>query len=152
MADEEKTEEPSQKKLDKARQEGNVISSTEVKNLAALLGILGLALSLAPWLMAETARNLRPFLARPEAIPLDPNALQQLLADVSVQLGLLILVPFTVFTALGVAANVVQHGFLWVPKKLQPSLKSLNILQQAKEKMGTKALIEIGRASCRERV
>ncbi|CCB80812.1 flagellar biosynthesis protein FlhB [Helicobacter bizzozeronii CIII-1] len=141
MAEEEKTELPSAKKIEKAREEGNVAKSIEV------VGFLGLVASFAcvfaffsSWL--DGFKDM--FRQSLHWIKLDftPHNLHvlgwELLKDL-----LWILLPFLFVVALvAFLANVLQFGFLFSPKAIAPKLMKINPINGFKNLFSLKKLLE----------
>lgn len=115
-----KTEEPTQRRLQRAREQGQVAQSAEVKNWAALVGIT-LSVGFAfPLLLADVVRLCRPFLEHPEAMTLSLAATSSALFDVFGRLLLALAPLIGVLLALGVLASVAQVGLLWSPARVKP--------------------------------
>jgi flagellar biosynthetic protein FlhB len=152
MADEDadesqKTEEPSGRKLGRARGEGNVPMSQEVRIWLMLLGTT----IIVGWLASRMAASLMPMLTRfieqPHAIALDGAALQRLIADVGIEIGLALLVPFAFLIALGVLGTIGQVGWLWVGKRIMPDFSKLNPLAGMKRLFSPMSLVEFLKAT-----
>ena len=76
--DSQKTEEPTGKRLDDARKEGNVANSREVNNLLMIMA-LTLSVSMFGASMASDLKNLVfPFIESPDQIPTDIGQLQMI--------------------------------------------------------------------------
>ena len=73
MADtdpESKTEEPTSKRLEQARSQGDVPKSMDLPQWAALSAVAGVVFLLGGWLGQNLMANLEPFLAHPDAFVL----------------------------------------------------------------------------------
>jgi flagellar biosynthetic protein FlhB len=115
--DEGRTEEPSEHKIRKAREEGKVAKSPEVSSALVLVaGISSLGL-LGPGILKSCAEMYVYFLS----IATDPNALSPALMSAFVgwlmKISLPILVILFVVAILG---NVIQVGFLFTVKPITP--------------------------------
>ncbi|HSO43025.1 MAG TPA: EscU/YscU/HrcU family type III secretion system export apparatus switch protein, partial [Rhodospirillales bacterium] len=71
-----KTEKPTPKRLEQAREKGQVASSQDVKSWGMLAGALVCLAGLAPGAATRVAATGRTFLDQAEAISLDPSNLQ----------------------------------------------------------------------------
>jgi len=146
MADEEdeasKTEDPSERKLTKAREEGNVPISQEVKNLIMLIGTLSVVWLIAPYMMKLTRDLLFKFIESPEAIPLDYKHGQLIFTHVFIGFLKIIAAPLGLLLILGVVSSVSQTGFMFNPEKLEPKWEKLNIFGQFKEFFSSKKIME----------
>ena len=124
MAEEEdrasKTEDPTQKKLDDARRKGDVAKSPDVPAFAALAAAGSVALLAGGSMARDLSASLLPFIAHPDAFDLrgagGAEALR-LALGAAAPAGAIMLAA----AAGGVAGNVLQHGFLWTPAKLNPA-------------------------------
>ena len=74
--DSQKTEDPTEKKLSKAREKGQVAQSQEIKSWALLLAGTTAIFWLSPWVMSGVNRVATPFLVEPHTIPTDMKSLQ----------------------------------------------------------------------------
>src|SRR3954467_1513015 len=113
-----KTEQPTGKRLGKAKSEGNIPVSQEVKSAAMLLGALIVVGVLTPWLGRNMLIFLRAFLERPETMAVDIASLRTLLLSTLWRLGGMLAFPVFVLTIAGLAVTIVQIGFVYTPKKL----------------------------------
>ena len=80
--DSQKTEEPTQKRLDEARQKGQVASSREINHWFMIGAGTLLLISFAPQTMGDMARALSPFIESPDAIATDIDHLRRVMLDV----------------------------------------------------------------------
>ena len=137
-----KTEEPSDKKLSKAREKGQVAQSQEIKTWMVLLGgTIGFAL-MAPAMLRDVRNISQRFIERPEDMPFDLEHLRQMLANVLVELGWA-LAPFMgLLLLVAILGNVGQFGLLWAPEKIKPDLSKISIIKGFKNKVSAKALVE----------
>ncbi|MGE5504164.1 MAG: flagellar biosynthesis protein FlhB [Actinomycetota bacterium] len=125
---EDKTEQPTERKLGKAREEGQVLQSTEVKTWASLIGVLVIVWMMAPTMAADVKRLLMPFLDHPHAIAMDAGSLRALVIETVTKVMLILVFPMALMVVLGIGAGYFQHGFLFVPKRIMPDLSKLDPL------------------------
>ncbi|MRX49698.1 flagellar type III secretion system protein FlhB [Paracoccus sp. S-4012] len=132
---------PSEQKLRKAREKGDVPRSLEVNALLAYAGLALVLLVLGPhaasrWLaLAASADGLAA------AAPGDAFAAAQRLAGEAAWLTLALLVVPGLLVLLGL---VVQGTLIFSPQKLAFDLKRLNPVGNAKQKFGLKGLVTFG--------
>lgn len=127
MPGEGKTEKPTPRRLERAKQEGNVPKSPEVNSVAVLFtGLLLL------WLLGEKFFSdllMGSFYAVERFISpehLDPQDLLLLWGVFLKKLFLWISLLFLVILAAAVVANIAQFGFIFSFKPLKPKLEKLN--------------------------
>jgi flagellar biosynthetic protein FlhB len=120
--DEGRTEEPSEHKLRKAREEGKVAKSVEVTSAVMLLaGILAVA-ALSGSMLRTMLAMLTWFLSNAAS----PNALSGVL--VGVFLGYLVRISLPLLAIMfivAVAGNVIQVGFLFTAKPIAPDVSRI---------------------------
>ena len=140
--DSQKTEDPTDKKLGKARQKGQVAQSMEVKTWAVLFGgVLGL-IFLAPALANRVRIDARRFIEAPDLIPMDFEHLRLDIAMLLLDLGIIMSPLIAVLVVMAVIGNVGQFGFLFASEKIKPDLSKLSLINGVKRVMGTHALVE----------
>lgn len=137
MADEQdeasKTEEASERKLERAREEGNVPMSQEVKSWFMLFAALMMLWGLAPYVMKKTAAISVKFIERPAELPVDPLGLRDLLRETSFDLFLVLLLPLGLFVILAAVSALVQIGFLYAPKRMEIKWERVNLFANARD-------------------
>ncbi len=140
--DSQKTEEPTPKKLEEARNKGQVATSQEVKHGFVLLGGLIVVGALAPAATSEMSERMAGFLGRLETFPTDEQALIDLLGTTAGEIALIMLVPFTVFVAMAIAGSLVQNGPLLSGESLIPKFEKISPLKGLKRQFSVKAVAE----------
>ena len=88
-----KTEEPTGKRLEKAREEGNVPISQEIKSLLMLIGGLTALGMFAPKVSRDISAALRPYLAHPHDMPTDFEGLRAMISGTLADIALALLFP-----------------------------------------------------------
>ncbi len=145
MADQDdasKTEEPSGKKLAEARKKGQVASSMEIKNWFILLGgTLGLAI-MAPGIMREVRLLVIPFIEAPHAMPMDFEHLRLMVVDKFTGAALILAPLIGILVILALAANLLQTGPMYAPKKIEPDFSKLSLIKGIQKKFSTQAIVE----------
>ncbi|MDD5158219.1 flagellar biosynthesis protein FlhB [Sulfurimonas sp.] len=142
MADDaEKTEEPSEKKIEDAREEGNVPKSQDASGVIALFVALLAFLMLFPFMREHTILLTKYYFS---LIGTDiDRALVIDIAIVTVREFLLIVMPLAVAVAVaGVFAAIAQFGFLFTTKAIMPDLNKLDPIKGIKNLFSVKKAIE----------
>ena len=138
---EDRTEDATPRRLQKAREEGRAPVSREVASFA-VLGATALVLALlAPGSARLLAARLQGLLEQAHA--LDPLAALR----AGTLAGLIAAAPFVLAALLaGAAAVLLQTGFLTNPQALSPDLARLSVLAGLKRVFGVTTLVESGKA------
>jgi flagellar biosynthetic protein FlhB len=145
-SDLEKTEPASQRRLEKAREEGQVPNSRELATfLVTITGVAGMS-ALAGWMWPRSADLLRDGLTIDRRAIFDPAAMFALLIERSTD-ALLMLAPL--FIALMLAAFVspfLMAGWNFAPKALEPKFSKLNPAAGLKRMFSSTAAVELGKS------
>lgn len=137
-----KTEEPTQKRLDEARSKGQVASSREVNHWFMILAAALVVILFAPAAVADIGRVLRTFLEAPDAIPTDLGHLRHLLLRTFGGLLLAGLLPLALLIAAALGAGLFQHGFLLSAEQIKPKLEKISPLQGMKRLFSLRSFAE----------
>jgi flagellar biosynthetic protein FlhB len=136
---EQKTEQPSQRKLDEAREKGQVVLSRDVVHWAMFLAI-GTIVALAPPLAARLAKKLAVIFEQAHALSLDRLG-NALFGEVAV----LVLPLLAVSLAAAVAATLIQTGPLAALEKLKPKFSNISPASGWQRIASMRALMEFGK-------
>jgi len=136
-----KTEEPTQKRLDDARKKGDVAKSQEIPGWFVLAGGLALMSFLLPPMVRQMATNLSVFLAQPQEFSLEPSAMTQMAQDLFWQTALAVSLPISTLAVAGFAGHYVQTGFIFSADKIQPKISKLNPISGFKRIFGPEGIV-----------
>jgi flagellar biosynthetic protein FlhB len=126
---ESKTEEPTGKRVEQARSQGDVPKTMDLPQWATLSAVSGVVLLMGGWLARNLMASLEPFLAHPDAFVLQNDGAVEV-ARMAMMAWLPIFAVVTASAAVaGIFANVVQTGFLWAPDKVRPDLSKLSLFK-----------------------
>ncbi|HWL04723.1 MAG TPA: flagellar biosynthesis protein FlhB [Xanthobacteraceae bacterium] len=121
-----KTEEPTQKKLDDALKRGDVAKSQEI-NTFFILGAGTLALMVfAGNMSGELATTMRGILANLHTLPTDGQGLMRLSGLLSLEILAAVAVPFLVLALAAIAGNMVQHRLVWSAENMKPKASKVS--------------------------
>ncbi len=142
MADDgEKTEEPTDKKIEDARKEGNVPKSQDASGVITLFVAILTVLMVFPFI-AEHMLKLFQYYFSLVGTPLDKPFMLDI-AIVTFKETLLMVLPLALAVAVaGVIAAIAQFGFLFNPDAIQPKFSKLDPIKGTKNLFSIKKLIE----------
>lgn len=132
----EKTEEPTPKRLQQAREKGDVPKSQEIPGWFVLASGLVVIALLGPSMARHLANTLSVFLARPHEISLDPAAALEMVGATAWSVGLAVGFAFLILMAAGLAGHLVQTGLMFSSEKMKPKLSKLNPAEGVKRMFG----------------
>lgn len=145
MADEDKdskTEEPTARRLEKARTEGQVAMSQELRTLFMLSGALVIVWMLAPWVMAGLREYMRGFIEHLAVVDLSVEGVRSLFGHVLVEVSLWLILPIGLLSILAVVGTTSQVGLLFTAKKLEPKLSEIDPIKGFKRLFSMNSLVE----------
>ena len=137
-----KTEEPSERKISKAKEEGDIAISQDAKSFIMLLGMLFVIWLVLPLMFKWFYMFSLKFVENPDAIPTDGRHIRLLLYKTVIALMKILGIPFAIFMVLGIFASVAQTGFVYAPKKLEPNWNKLNIFAAMTQFINMKKIVE----------
>ena len=118
----------SQRKIVKARGDGQVARSRDLGHLGALGAGVALLAFFAPGFADATGRLLRGGLRFDATLLAQPAAMVQRLADLGLQMLLLLAPLFVAVVLVAIASGVLAGGWNFTLKPLQPNFGKLNPL------------------------
>lgn len=145
MADDmgEKTEEPTQKKLDDARKKGNTPKSQDLTAAIIMAGVTLMLILLAPFvarsLLQVTYLNLHPQTVTED---LTISGLLPALFSTAAHLAIATAPAFLIMTFIGTVANVVQVGLNLTGEPLKPDLKKISPIKGVKKLFSMKSIVK----------
>ena len=143
MADEsddtEKTEDPTQKRLDDALERGDVAKSQEINTWFVIAGATLVLSTFAGSIGDGFQTPLRNLIANSWQIRTDGPGLLALTEQIGYRLAAVLGVPLLLLMMAAVAGNVIQHRFVWSGESLKPKLSKISVVSGAKRIFGKQA-------------
>ncbi len=138
---EDRTEEPTQRKLEEAHKRGDVAKSIELNTFFVLGGFTLALFVTSGWAAQQAAFALRPFLMNAHQVPSSADAIQWVTAKgfwltMLGAAGVLVVVCVAAF-----AGCAVQHRPTWTVEPLTPKLNKIDPIQGFKRIFGKEALV-----------
>ena len=142
----EKTEEPTQKKLDDSRQKGDVAKSQEVNSWFIILAATLIVVMFAGDMGTSLTASLKFIMSNAHDISADANSMTQLFKTLcGAVLGALAL-PFILLVIAGIAGNLVQVGIIFSLEPITPKLSKISPIAGFKRLFSTTALMNFGKS------
>ncbi len=140
--DSQKTEDPTRKRLEDAREKGQIPTSREVNSFMILGVFTMIVLGFAPSMMMDTKELLLPFIEMPEEMLPENGQFQQQLIDTVAGAGVIMVFPaiLAIFVALG--SGLAQSGFNYSFTPLAPQLDRISVLKGIKRMFSMRTLVE----------
>jgi flagellar biosynthetic protein FlhB len=143
MADEnddtEKTEDPTQKRLDDALERGDVAKSQEVNTWFVIAGATLVLATFGSSVGGGVEMPLRNLIANSWQIRTDGPGLLALAEQVEYIIAAALGLPLLMLMLAAIAGNVIQHRFVWSGETLKPKLSKISVASGAKRIFGKQA-------------
>lgn len=136
----EKTEEPTQKRLDDARKKGDLPKSQEVSGLAVLLGGTAIIVALAPAMALGLTERLKSLIQQPHAYEVSASFARDLMPSLGVLLLPVLALPVIVLVVFAIAGHLIQTGWVVSGEKMKPKLSKIDPISGAKRVFGKAAI------------
>src|SRR6185312_9770399 len=143
MADEEngqKTEDPTQKRLDEALKRGDVVKSQEVNTWFIIAGGTLALTAFSSTVSFDLAGTLRGLIENSYQIRVDGIALVQLGKTLGATVLAAVAIPFLLLVLAALGGNMLQHRLVWSFEVLMPKLSRLSPSSGLKRLFSVQAL------------
>src|ERR1700681_1953061 len=138
--DAEKTEDPTQKRLDDAVKRGDVVKSQEVNAWFVLAAAALALLSFSGSMGTSLITSFRGILANASSVPADGGGLMRVAREIGVETIAAIALPFLLLMLAAICGNAIQHRLVWSAEALTPRLSKISPLAGAKRLFSKQSL------------
>lgn len=143
--DAQKTEDPTEKKLSKAREKGQVAMSQEIKSWSVLLaGAMGVVF-MSTFMANEVRGFSLAFIEKAHMLPVEGSAMQDLLMETALKTGIALGPLALLLLVFALAGNMLQTGLLYAPSKIKPELSKISPMKGIKRMFSMKSMVEFGK-------
>ena len=139
--DSEKSEDPTQKRLDDALQRGDVAKSQEVSTWFVLGAGTLVLMTFSGSMSSGLNTTLRGLLANAHGIATDGRGLIDLATRLGRETIAAVAIPFLVLALAAIAGNMVQHRLVWSTESLKPKASKISPMAGAKRLFSKQALM-----------
>ncbi|WP_304168963.1 flagellar biosynthesis protein FlhB [Phenylobacterium aquaticum] len=148
MADdpEDKTEEPSARKLADARAKGDVPKTPDLPQLSSFMAAAAVIAVSGGAMSRNMAVALKPFLEHPEAFSVGGGGRVQVAHQALMAAVPMLAAVLAASVIAGVVGNVAQTGLLWTPGKLAPSFDKLSPMSGLKRLFGLDSMMQFAKS------
>ena len=144
--DEDKTEDPTPKKLREAREKGQVAQSKEINTWVILFTATVLIGTVSAGIGDQLSGTLKELIARPESFNTDAHSIRDLMHNMIVEVLQMIGMPLLAFFIAAGLATFLQVGPMYSTESLTPKFEKIDPLKGAKRVFGSRAWIEFAKA------
>jgi flagellar biosynthetic protein FlhB len=137
----EKTQDPTQKRLDDALERGDVAKSQEVSTWFVLADGTLILMAFANSMASALKGTLMGLIANAHQIPMDGRGLVRLTNRLGVEVIAAVAIPILLVALFAVAGNMIQHRLVWSTEGLKPKLSKISPAAGLKRLFSKVALI-----------
>ena len=141
--DSQKTEEPTQKRIDEAHSKGDVVSSREVANWFMLASVTIIVALILPSVASDLTATMTTFIAAPHTIAVTRTSLPGLIESLALDVAVALAMPIGLLLVAAVSSSLVQHGIIFTAEKMKPSLNKISPLSGAKRMFSLRSVSEL---------
>ncbi len=140
-----KTEDPTQKRLDEAIERGDVVKSQEINTWFMIAAATLVMSNFSGWIGDGIMGPLRNLIAKSWMIPADGPGLLALAKSLEYTVISAIGVPLLMLVLAAVAGNMVQHRLVWSGEPLKPKLSKISPGSGLKRIFGKQAAVNFAK-------
>jgi flagellar biosynthetic protein FlhB len=142
----EKTEPATPKRRQEARKKGQVAQSREIPSAVVLLSGLGFFAFSGSWMFLNFSEFMEGIFQNIGSLNFDNSSVYPLLSEVLQQVFMILMPLMLIVLIAGVAANLLQIGFLFTGEPLVPNLSKLDPIKGIKKLFSLRSLVELVKA------
>jgi flagellar biosynthetic protein FlhB len=139
--DTERSEDPTQKRLDDALKRGDVVKSQEVNTWFVIAAATLILLSFSGSMSASLMTMLRGLLANAHQFPMDGRGLRHTMESLGLTIVAACAIPLLLLALAAVAGNMIQHRLVFSAEGLKPKLSKISLAGGAKRLFSKVALV-----------
>jgi flagellar biosynthetic protein FlhB len=142
----ERTEEPSQRRLQEARERGQIPRSRELTNFATMIGGSAALVAIGASLAARLSQMMRRGLSIDEHALRNTDSMAASLGDAGTSAVIAVLPVFGALVGLVLLSSVLLGGWNFSPRAMTPDFSRLSPLAGLKRLFGLRGVSELGKA------
>jgi flagellar biosynthetic protein FlhB len=139
------TEEPTAKRLEQAREQGDIVKSPEVSAFILLLGGTIAIMMFGGSVMTKLTGAMRIFLEQPEQLGTAPGDIMGIARYVGVTLATILGPVFAVMMVAALGGHVLQSRPTFALEKIKPDFSKLNVFSAFTRMFGLDGLLNLGK-------
>jgi flagellar biosynthetic protein FlhB len=137
-----RTEEATPRKLQQARERGEVVKTPDLASLASLSAAAAVVALGGGWLCRNLVTQMTPFIASPDSMSFGGNGGVEIMRSAVMAAAPPLAAVLLAACAAGIAGNLIQTGFMFSPERLAPNLSKLSITEGFKRVFGIDGLVQ----------
>ena len=138
--DTERSQDPTQKRLDEALERGDVVKSQEVSTWFVIAGGTLILMAFSGTMASSLAASLRGIFANSYAIRVDGRGFLGVMSKLGLEVIAAVAIPFLLLCLAGAAGTLIQHRLVWSSQALAPKLSKISPLGGLKRLFSKQAI------------
>jgi flagellar biosynthetic protein FlhB len=126
--DTERSEDPTQKRLDEALERGDVVKSQEVNTWFIISAATLILMSFSGAMSSGLTTTMRGLIANSYAIRVDGRGFLEMVSKVGLEVIGAVTIPLLLLFLAAAAGNLIQHRLVWSTEALSPKLSKISPL------------------------
>src|SRR5262249_61974638 len=123
--DTERSEDPTQKRLDEALERGDVVKSQEVNTWFIIAGATLILMAFSGTMGSALTTTLRGLVANSSAIRVDGRGFLAVVSKLGLEVVGAVAIPLLLLMLAAAAGNLIQHRLVWSAQVLAPKLSKI---------------------------
>ncbi len=140
--DSQKTEDPTQKKIEESRKKGQVALSREVNNWVILLAATILISGFLPGVFSQLSDLFESYIEHAYAVPPGIDGISMVLGDATKRVVMILALPLAILMFAAFISPFIQVGPLLSPEAISPSLSKISIVKGMGRLFSMRSLME----------
>ena len=99
----------------------------------------------APAMMRDMRLAMLKFIEKPHAMPLDAAQAGEVLVDLFMNVGVILLTPMLILFGAALATGLVQSGLIMAPDRIKPKLEKISLISGVKRLFSMRSLTEFAK-------
>jgi len=124
--DTDRSEDPTQKRLDEAHERGDVVTSQEVNTWFVIAGGTLMLMAFAGSTATGLSNTLRGLVANSSAIRIDGRGFVRVVSQLGFEVIATVAIPLLVLALAGLCGNLLQHRLVWSAESLKPKFSKIS--------------------------
>jgi flagellar biosynthesis protein FlhB len=143
--DNEKTEDPTQRRLEEALKRGDVAKSQEVNTWFIIAASTLIVMGFSGSMSMELTKTMRGMIANSYRFPTDGASLNRFFEKISLEVLAAMAIPLLLLALAAIVGNMIQHQLVWSYESLTPKLSKISPLAGMKRLFSKQALINFAK-------
>lgn len=141
-----KTEEPTQKKIQDSRKKGKVAKSQEVNHWFMLAAGTIVIAAMSPSMFSQISLYFKAFISNAHALPQSPGGIGPILQEIFLEMAGYLALPLLFLWVAAFLAGFLQVGPLLAPEAIKPEFSKVSVIKGAKRLFSVKSLMEFAKS------